>query len=90
MDWLRAHVSEPIVTKSAAPLEAGTGAIKLEYAGGLGPSGGATQAIPVATIEEGILSGLELLQRFPLFRLTLPSGSTILGGGQFAIGARAC
>jgi hypothetical protein len=85
---LRAQVAEPILTKSAAPLEAGAGAIKLEYAGGLGPSGGPTQAIPEATVEEGILSGLELLQRFPLIRLTLPSGSTILGGGQLAVGAR--
>jgi hypothetical protein len=86
--WLRAQVAEPILTKSAAPLEPGTGAIKLEYAGGLGSSGGSTQAIPEATLEEGILNGLELLQRFPLIRLTEPNGSTILGGGQFAIGAR--
>lgn len=35
-----------------------------------------------------ILKGLELLQRFPLIRLTLPTGSTILGGGQLPIGAR--
>jgi hypothetical protein len=86
--WLRAQVAEPILTKSAAPLGPGTGAIKLEYAGGLGASGGSTQAIPEATLEEGILNGLELLQRFPLIRLTVPNGSTILGGGQLAIGAR--
>jgi len=86
--WIRAQVAEPILTKSAAPLEAGAGAIKLDYAGGLGPSGEATQAFPEATVEEGILNGLELLRRFPLIRLTLPNGSTILGSGQFAIGAR--
>jgi hypothetical protein len=86
--WLRAQVAEPILTRSAMPLETGAGAIKLEYAGGIGRSGGATQAIPEATVEEGIRNGLELLQRFPLIRLTLPNGSTILGGGQIAIGAR--
>jgi hypothetical protein len=85
---LRAQLAEPILTKSAAPLAPDAGAIKLEYAGGLGPSGGRTQAIPEATLEEGILHGLELLQRFPLIRLTAPNGSTILGGGQIAIGAR--
>lgn len=86
--WLRAQTAEPILTKSAVPFAPGAGAIKLEYAGGLGPSGGSTQAIPEATLEEGILSGLELLQRFPLIRLTTASGPTILGGGQLAIGAR--
>jgi hypothetical protein len=86
--WLCGQVAEPILTRSAAPLEPAAGAIKLEYAGGLGSSGGPTQAIPEATVEEGILNGLELLQRFPLIRLTVPNGSTILGGGQLAIGAR--
>ncbi len=86
--WLRAQTAEPILTKSAVPFAPGAGAIKLEYAGGLGPSGGSTQAIPEATLEEGILNGLELLQRFPLIRLTTASGPTILGGGQLAIGAR--
>jgi hypothetical protein len=69
-------------------LQAGAGAVKLEYAGGLGLSGGPTQAIPEATVEEGILNGLELLQRYPLIRLTVSNGSTILGGGQLAVGAR--
>lgn len=58
--WLRAQTAEPILTKSAVPFAPDAGAIKLEYAGGLGPSGGSTQAIPEATLEEGILNGLEL------------------------------
>jgi hypothetical protein len=85
---LHAQVAEPILTKLAAPFAPGAGAIKLDYAGGLGASAGHTQAIPEATLEEGILNGLELIQRFPLIRLTAPNGSTILGGGQLAIGAR--
>jgi hypothetical protein len=84
---LRAQVAEPILTKSGTPSEPGTGAIKLEHAGGLGPSGGPTQAIQEATLEEGILNRLELLQRIPLIRLTVPNGSTILGGRQLPIGA---
>src|SRR5215469_15245715 len=85
---LRAQIAEPILTKSAAPFAPEAGAIKMDYAGGFGSSGGPSQAIPEATLEEGILNGLELLQRFPLIRLTLTNGSTILGGGQLAIGAR--
>jgi len=86
--WLHAQIAEPILAKSAVTLDAHAGAIKLDYAGGLGRSGGATQVIPEATLEEGVLNGLELLQRFPLIRLSLPDGRTIFGGGQLAIGAR--
>ena len=85
---LDAQIAEPILTKSAVPFAPGAGGIKLDYAGGLGPSGGPTQIIPEATLEQGISNGLEFVLRFPLLRLSEANGSTIIGGGQLAFGAR--
>jgi hypothetical protein len=43
--WLRAQVADPILTKSAVVRAPNSGVIKLEYAGGLGPSGGLTHLV---------------------------------------------
>ena len=84
-----AQIAEPILTKSAIPFVLGAGTVKLEYAGGIGGSGGGSQVIPEATLETGVVSGLEFLVRFPLLRVTsLSGGPTVVGGGQLAIGAR--
>jgi len=84
-----AQIAEPILTKSAIPFAPEAGAVKLDYAGGIGQSGGGSQVIPEATLETGALRGLEFLVRFPLLRVTsLPGGSAVVGGGQLAIGAR--
>jgi len=86
---ISAQIAEPILTKSAIPFALGAGSVKLEYAGGLGRSEGGSQVIPEATLETGVLKGLEFLARFPLLRVTsLPGGPTVVGGGQIAIGAR--
>lgn len=86
--WLDAQIAEPILTKSAIPYAAGAGGIKLDYAGGLGSSGGSTQVIPEAIVEQGVGGGLELVLRFPLLRLSEGDGATTIGGGQLALGAR--
>jgi hypothetical protein len=86
---ISAQIAEPILTKSAIPFGLGAGSVKLEYAGGIGRSGGGSQVIPEATQETGVVSGLEFLVRFPLLRVTSPPGGpTVVGGGQLAIGAR--
>jgi hypothetical protein len=89
--WLpiSAQIAEPILTKSAIPFVLGAGSVKLDYAGAIGRSGGGSQVIPEATLETGVVSGLEFLARFPLLRVTsLSGGPTVVGGGQLAIGAR--
>jgi hypothetical protein len=84
-----AQIAEPILTKSAIPFAPGAVAVKLDYAGGIGPSGGGSQVIPETTLETGVVRGLEFLVRFPLLRVTsLLGGPTVIGGGQLAIGAR--
>lgn len=86
---ITAQIAEPILTRSAIPFVPGAGSVKLEYAGGIEPSNGGSQVIPEATLEAGVVSGLEFLVRFPLLRVTsLSGGSTVVGGGQLAIGAR--
>jgi hypothetical protein len=86
---ISSQIAEPILTKSAIPFVLGAGSVKLDYAGGIGPSGGGSQVIPEATLETGVLRGLEFLVRFPLLRVTsLRGGPTVFGGGQLAIGAR--
>lgn len=84
-----AQVAEPILTKTAIPFAPGSGALKLDYAGGIGQSGGNSQVIPEGTLEEGVAPGLEVLIRFPLLRVqAIPEGPAVIGGGQLAIGAR--
>src|SRR5690348_6028133 len=86
---ISAQIAEPILTKSAIPFVLGAGSVKLEYAGGIGRSGGGSQVIPEATLETGVLKGLEFLVRFPLLRVTsLSGGPAVVVGGQLAIGAR--
>jgi hypothetical protein len=85
---IRAQIAEPILTKSALPFEPGAGAIKLDYAGGIGQGSGRSQAIPEGTLEIGVSSGWELLARFPLLRVNLQPHETVIGGGQLALGAR--
>jgi hypothetical protein len=86
---MRAQVVEPILTKSAIPFGPGAGAVKLDYAGGIGQGGGNSQVIPEGTLEVGLSEGLEVLAQFPLLRVNLqPQHDTIIGGGQFAMGAR--
>jgi len=84
---VRCQTPEPILTRSAIPFDVGAGNVKLDYAGGLGRSGGSSQAIPEATLEVGIQSGLEVLVRFPLLRVAR-GDSSVVGGGQLAAGAR--
>ncbi len=63
--------------------------MKLDYAGGIGRSGGSSQVIPEATVETGIGKGLEVLARFPLLRVMPASGGpAVIGGGELAVGAR--
>ena len=84
-----AQIAEPILTKSAIPFAPEAGAVKLDYAGGIGPSGGGSQVIPEATLETGVVRRLEFLVRFPLLRVSsLAGGPTVVGGGQLALGAR--
>jgi hypothetical protein len=86
---MSAQIAEPILTKSAIPFAPEAAALKLDYAGGIGRSGAGSQVIPEATLETGVLTGLEFLVRFPLLRVrSLPGGPTVVGGGQLAIGAR--
>ncbi len=86
---ITAQVAEPILTKSAIPFAAGAGGVKLDYAGGIGQAGGGSQVIPEGTLEVGVGGGLEVLTRFPLFRVNLlPQHDTVIGGGQVAVGAR--
>jgi hypothetical protein len=86
---MRAQVVEPILTKSAIPFGPGAGAVKLDYAGGIGQGGGNSQVIPEGTLEVGLSEGLEVLARFPLLRVNLqPQHDTVIGGGQLAMGAR--
>jgi hypothetical protein len=84
---VRGQTPEPILTRSAIPLDSGAGSIKLDYAGGLGRSGGNSQVIPEAMLEVGIQNGLEVLLRFPLLRVA-KGASSVVGGGQLAAGAR--
>ena len=86
---ISAQLAEPILTKTAIPFVVGAGSVKLEYTGGIGRTEAGSQAIPEATLETGVVSGLEFLARFPLLRVTSWSGGpTVVGGGQLAIGAR--
>src|ERR1700722_10610295 len=68
---IRAQVVEPILTKSAIPFGPGAGAVKLDYAGGIGQGGGNSQVIPEGTLEVGLSEGWEVLARFPLLRVNL-------------------
>ncbi len=70
---IRAQVAEPILTKSAVPFGAGAGSVKLDYAGGIGQGGGASQIIPEGKVEMGVRDGLEVLARLPLLRVNLQS-----------------
>ena len=84
-----AQNAEPLLTKSAIPFVRGEGAIKLDYVRGIGQSGGNSQVIPESTLEAGVLSGLEVLVRFPLLLVRpVPGGPAVIGGGQLALGAR--
>ena len=83
-----AQIAEPILTKTAMPAPTGAISLKLDYAGGIGQSGGGSQVIPEAILEAGASHGLELLLRFPLLRVTRPGGYAVIGGGQLATGAR--
>jgi hypothetical protein len=84
-----AQVAEPILTKTAIPFAPGSGALKLDYAGGIGQSRGTSQVIPEGNLEAGVAPGLEVLIRFPLLRVqAIPEGPAVIGGGQLAIGAR--
>jgi hypothetical protein len=84
-----AQIAEPILTKTTIPFAQGAGTLKLDYAGGIGQSGGGSQVIPEATLETGVLRGLEILVRFPLLRVrAIPEGPVVIGGGQLAMGAR--
>lgn len=84
-----AQIAEPILTKMAIPFARETGTVKLDYAGGIGRHGGSSQVIPEATLETGVLKGLEFLVRFPLLRVSpRPGGPAVIGGGQLAMGAR--
>lgn len=86
---IRAQVAEPILTKSAIPFVFGAGSVKLDYAGGIGRTGGSSQVIPESTLEAGVRDGLEVLVRFPLLRVNVqPRDATVVGGGQLAMGAR--
>jgi hypothetical protein len=84
---IRGQAPEPILTKSAIPFASGAGSVKLDYAGGVGRSGGNSQIVPEAMLEVGLPSGLEVLLRFPLLRVTRRD-SSVVGGGQLAAGAR--
>lgn len=84
---LHAQSFEPILTKSAVPVPTGAASIKLDYAGGLGQGGGASQVIPEGTLEAGIYPDWEIELRFPLLRVREPGG-VVIGGGQLAFGAR--
>ncbi len=78
-----AQIAEPILTKTAIPLIREEGAIKLDYVGGIGQSRGSSQVIPEATLETGILAGLEVLVRFPLLLVRpVPGSAAVIGGGQ--------
>jgi hypothetical protein len=81
-----AQIAEPILTNSAIPFTPGSGGVKLDFVTGIGRGGGASQAIPEATLQVGALRGLEVLVRFPLLRVRLPS--PVIGGGHIAMGAR--
>ena len=84
-----AQIAEPIQTNSAIPFAQGAVGIKLDFVTGIGPAGGASQAIPEATLQVGVLAGLETLVRFPLLRVRLTSpGSADIGGGHLAMGVR--
>ena len=86
---VRAQIAEPILTNSAIPFAPGSGSIKLDFVTGIGRAGGAAQAIPEATLQVGVIRGLEALARFPLLRVRLPSPDlAVIGGGHIAIGAR--
>jgi hypothetical protein len=85
--WIRGQTSEPILTRSAIPFASGAGSVTLDYAGGVGRSGGNSQIVPEAMLEVGLQSGLEVLLRFPLLRVTRRD-SSVVGGGQLAAGAR--
>lgn len=85
---IHAQIAEPISTKTAIPFAPGSGGLKLDYAGGIGESGGGSQIIPEATLEAGVGRGLETFTRFPLLRVTSASGSSFIAGGQLAVGAR--
>jgi len=85
---VRAQVPEPILTKLAIPYGPGTGAVKLDYAGGIGHDSWSSQAIPEAILEVGARDGLEILSRFPLLRANLAGDEAVVGGGQLAMGAR--
>jgi hypothetical protein len=83
---IAAQIAEPILTNSAIPFAPGSGGIKLDFVTGVGRAGGASQAIPEATLQLGAFRGLEALVRFPLLRVRLPS--PVIGGGHIAMGAR--
>lgn len=84
-----AQIAEPILAKTAIPFVTGSGAVKLDYAGGIGRSGGSSQIIPEATVEMGIGKGLEVLARYPLLRIMPASGRpAVIAGGELAVGAR--
>jgi hypothetical protein len=86
---ISAQIAEPILVKTAIPFAPDAGAVKLDYAGGIGRSGGSLQIIPEATVETGIGKGLEVLARFPLLRVMPTSGGpAVIAGGQLAAGAR--
>jgi hypothetical protein len=85
--WIRGQTPEPILTRSAIPFASGAGSVKLDYAGGVGRLGGNSQIVPEAMLEVGLQSGLEVLLRFPLLRVTRRD-SSVVGGGQLAAGAR--
>jgi hypothetical protein len=86
---ISAQIAEPILTNLAIPFAPEAGAVKLDYAGGIGPSGGGSQVIPEATLETGVVRGMEFLVRFPLLRVnSLPGRPTVVGGGQLALGVR--
>lgn len=86
---LSAQIAEPMLTARAIPFAPGTGGLKLDYAGPIHSSTGGAQIIPEATLETGVSRNLEALARFPLLRVTPPSGGpALIAGGQLAVGAR--
>ena len=62
--------------------------MKLDYAGSLGQTGATSQIIPEFTLQAGVSQRVEGILRFPLLRFDPGNGARVIGGRQFAAGAK--
>jgi hypothetical protein len=84
-----AQFAEPILTRSAIPIPAGTVSLKLDFVSPVDAKAKInSQTVPESFLEIGLGRGFETVLQWPLLRVSEPGGSSVLAAGQLSIALR--